>query len=89
MQIEGPTTANSAPEYNGPKLVSLTGSRVHYPAMIGQKSTGITRCAPYGRMGARPMRLRFTSEPKWDVNCKTCMKIGAPTQTAETPRPGM
>jgi hypothetical protein len=64
-------------------LVSSTGSRVHYPAIIGQQDTGRTRCAQFGRMGARQMTLRFRAGgPKWEVNCKTCIKAGPPVPAA-------
>lgn len=68
--------------YNGPKLVALTGNRVHYPAYIGQKTTYQTACAPTGRMGARQMRLRFTVETKWAVDCKSCLKTSGPKASA-------
>lgn len=64
-------------------LVSLTGNKVHRPAIIGQKDTGRTMCAPFGRMGARPMRLRFAVEGGgYVVNCKTCLKVEAVTEDA-------
>ena len=79
---EGRAVDSETPEYTGPKLVSLTGSKVHYPAIIGQQDTHRTGCAPHGRMGARQMRLRFTSEKKWAVDCKTCLKVGPPKPAA-------
>lgn len=64
-------------------LVALTGSRVHFPAIIGQKDTGRTRCAQFGRMGARQMRLRFRAGGgAYEVNCKTCLKAGPPVPAA-------
>lgn len=53
-------------------LISLTGNKVHAPAMENQQDTGRTACAPVGRMGARPMRLRWTAQ--YEVNCARCLK---------------
>jgi hypothetical protein len=81
-EIETGTHCTSPAEYDGPKLVAMTGSRVHYPAVIDQKTTHQTACAPFGRMGARQMRLRLTAEKKWAVNCKACLKAGPPKASA-------
>ncbi len=55
-------------------LVSMTGKVVHALATADQEDTGRTACAPFGRMGARPMRLRFADGEKWPVTCQRCLK---------------
>lgn len=56
------------------KLVSMTGRRVHLPATPDQQTTYQTRCAPGGRMGVRQMRLRFTTDERYAVDCKGCLR---------------
>jgi hypothetical protein len=56
-------------------LISLTGNKVHAASFEGQQDTGRTACAPMGRMGARAMRLRWTSQ--YEINCASCLKAMA------------
>jgi hypothetical protein len=61
-------------------LLSLTGAKVHYPAVLDQTATSHTACAPFGRMGKRQMRLRWVTESaKYTVNCNSCLAAGKPT----------